>query len=82
MNMGLLEDSLLKVGVHLVDGKLKKKTSFAKNLFVDTEELSKMWISWQVIFKDFVNSFGATCLKNEFLWRYFLRILLVDFRKV
>ena len=42
MNMGLLEDSLLKVGVHLVDGKLKKKTSFAKNLFVDTEELSKM----------------------------------------
>ena len=39
---------------------------FQKNLFIDTEELSEMQISSQVIFKDIVNRFRATYLKNGF----------------
>ena len=49
-------------------------------LFVDTEQLSKMQISSQVFFKDFVDRFGNAYLKNGFIWSCFSRILLIDFR--
>ena len=39
-----------------------------------------MWILLQVYFKDFVDTFGNKYFKNPFLWRYFSRILCVDFR--
>ena len=39
---------------------------FQTNLFIDTEELSEMQISSQVIFKDIVNRFRATYLKMYF----------------
>ena len=39
----------------------------SKILFIDTEGLSKMWISSQVFFKDFVDRCETTCLKNGFL---------------
>ena len=38
-----------------------------KKIFRDTEQLSKMQISLQVFFKDFVDRLGTTYLKNEFL---------------
>ena len=39
----------------------------AKILFIDTEQFSKMQVSLQVFFKDFVDRFRATYLKNGFL---------------
>ena len=50
--------------------KLKKRIPsqvISKILFTDTEQLSKMKISLQVFFKDFVNRFGSISFKNEFL---------------
>ena len=41
-------------------------------LFIDTEQLSKMWISSQVFFKDFVDRFGTAYFKNVSLWRFFV----------
>ena len=41
--------------------------SISKILFIDTEKLSKMQISLQVFFKEFVERFGITYLKNRFL---------------
>ena len=52
----------------------------SKNLFIDTEGLYKMWISSQVFFKDFVDRCETICLKNGFLYKYFSRLLLADFR--
>ena len=52
----------------------------AKILFIDTEQFSKMQVSLQVFFKDFVDRFRATYLKNGFLWSCFSKILLIDFR--
>ena len=51
----------------------------SKILFIDTEQLSKMQISLQVFFKDSVDRFGTTYLKNGFLWSCFSKILLIDF---
>ena len=39
----------------------------SKILFIDTEQFSKMQIFSQLIFKDFVDRFGTTYLKNGFL---------------
>ena len=63
-------------------GKLKKQFLYrciSKIRLLDTEQLSKMHISLQVFFKDFVDQFGTTFLKNRFLWSCFLNILLIDF---
>ena len=53
-------------------GKLKKKEFLhrfiSKILFIDTQQLSKMQISWQVFFTDFVDRIGTTYLKYRFLW--------------
>ena len=49
-------------------------------LFIDPEQLSKMQISSLVFFKDFVDRFGTTLLKNGILWSCFSNILLMDFR--
>ena len=53
--------------------KLKKKILrkyITKILFIDTEELSKTWISSQVFCKDFVYRFETTKLKSGFLKSY------------
>ena len=47
---------------------------------MDTERLSKIWISWHVFFKEFVDRTGTIYLQNEFLWKYLSRTLLVDFK--
>ena len=47
---------------------------FSKILFIVTEQLSKIQISSQVFFKDFVDRFGTTYLKNGFLWSAFSKI--------
>ena len=64
-------------------GKLKKKEFLHwciwKILFIDTEQFSKMQISLQVFFKDSVDWFGTTDLKNGFLWSCFSNILLIHF---
>ena len=52
----------------------------SKILFIDTEQLSKVQISSQVFFKDFVDRFGSTYFKNEFFWNSFSKILLMFFR--
>ena len=44
------------------------------------EQFSKMKTFLQVFFKDFVDRFGTTYLKNEFLRRCFLKILLTDLK--
>ena len=49
-------------------------------MFIDTEKLSKMEIPLQVFFKDFTDRFRITYLKNGFLWSFFSRIFLIDFR--
>ena len=54
--------------------------SISKILFIDTEKLSKMQISLQVFFKEFVERFGITYLKNRFLWSCFSKTFLIDFR--
>ena len=36
------------------------KLYISKILFIDKEGLSKMWISSQLFFKDFVDRFGTT----------------------
>ena len=56
----------------------KKESLFrfiSKILFIDTEQLSKMQIFSQVFFKDFVDRFGTTYLKNGFLWSWFSKNL-------
>ena len=52
----------------------------SKILFIDTEQFSKMQTFLKVFFKDFVDRFGTTYIKNGFLWSYFSKILLTDFR--
>ena len=52
----------------------------SKILFIDTEYSPKIWISWQVFFKDFLVSFGTTYFNNGFLSRYFSQILMIEFR--
>ena len=54
--------------------------AYFKDLFIDTEKLSKMQISLQVFFKDFADRFWTTYLENGFLWSCFSKILLTDFR--
>ena len=49
-------------------------------LFIDTERHSKMWIFSWVFFKDFIDRFGTTYLKNWFLWMYFSKTFLKYFR--
>ena len=39
-----------------------------------------MLLAFAGFFKDFVDRFGTTYLKNWFLWSYFSKILLIDFR--
>ena len=55
-------------------GKLKKKKK--KNSLTsghrDTEQLSKMQISLQVFFTDFVDRLGTTTLKMDFFWKILL----------
>ena len=53
----------------------------SKISFIDTEKLSKIQISLQVFFKVFADRFRITYLKNGFIWSYFSKILLIDFRK-
>ena len=48
--------------MEFLEGGLLKLIS--KILFIDTEHVSKMQISSQVFFKDFVDRFGTTYLKN------------------
>ena len=65
-------------------GKLKKKffqRSITKILFIGTEQLSKIWISSKVFFKDTAGRYGTTNLRNWFLWGHFSRALLIDFKK-
>ena len=52
----------------------------SKILLIDTEQLSKIWISSKVFFKDIFDRFGTTYLKNAFLWRHISWTLLIDFR--
>ena len=40
-----------------------------------------MLLAFAGFFKDFVDRFGTTYLKNWFLWSCFLKNLLEDFRK-
>ena len=42
-------------------------------------QFSKMQMSSQWFFKDFVHRFGTTYQKNGFLWNLFSKILLIDF---
>ena len=51
----------------------------SKIVFIDTEKLCKMQISLQVFFKDSVDRFRITYLKNGFFLS-FLKIFLIDFR--
>ena len=63
-------------------GKLKKRIPsqvYFKD-FVHTEQFSKMQIFLQVFFKNFVDRFGTTYLKNGFLRSCFSKILLIHFR--
>ena len=56
-------------------GKLKKKKKKKKNpspVFIDTEQLSKMQISLQVFFTDFVDRLGTTTLKMDFFLENFV----------
>ena len=39
----------------------------SKILFIDTEQFSKMQTFLKVFFKDFVDRFGTTYIKNGFL---------------
>ena len=48
--------------------------------FIDTEQLSKTQISFEIFFKDFNDGFGTTYHENGFLWSCFSKILLKDFR--
>ena len=52
----------------------------SKILFIYTEKLCKMQIYLMVFFKDFADRFRSTDLKNGFLWSFFSKILLIDFR--
>ena len=45
----------------------------SKMLFIDMEQFS-------VFFKNFVDRFGTTYLRNGFLWSCFSKILLIVFR--
>ena len=88
---------LLKLIPNIKSGALRTTTSITRNmlnwkkeflhmfiskiLFIDTEQFSKTKIFSHVFFKDFVDGFGATFLKNEFLWSCFSQILLIDFGK-
>ena len=55
---------------------------FSKILFIDTEQFSKMQVFLQLFFKDFIDRFGTTYLKNGFLWNWFSKKFLIDFRIV
>ena len=48
----------------------------SKMLFIDIEQL----IYLQVSLKNFIDRFGTIYLKSRFIWRYFSKILLIDFR--
>ena len=50
----------------------------SKILFVDTEQLSKMQISLQGFFKDSVDRFGTSYIKNGFIWRCFSKFYTVS----
>ena len=78
-----LESGLLKLGPNILRvviknnhkynqdyGKPKKEFlhwCISKILFIDIEKLSKMQISLVMFFKDFVDRFVTTYLKNSFL---------------
>ena len=51
----------------------------SKILFIDTEQLSKIWISLDVFFNDFVDILLCT-LKMDFFEDIFQRALWLDFR--
>ena len=55
-------------------GKLKnkKQKKIPSHVFIDTEQLSKMQISLQVFFTDFVDRLGTTTLKMDFFWKILL----------
>ena len=96
-NMEFLDGGLLKLIPNIKSGALRTTTSITRNmlnwkkeflhmfiskiLFIDTEQFSKTNIFSHVFFKDFVDGFGATFLKNEILWSCFSQILLIDFGK-
>ena len=50
----------------------KKKKKNPSHVFIDTEQLSKMQISLQVFFTDFVDRLGTTTLKMDFFWKILL----------
>ena len=67
----------------MVNWKKKRVLSqvyISKISFIGIEKLCKMQISLQVFFKNFINRFRITYLKNGFLWVCFSKILLTDFR--
>ena len=96
-NIEFLEGGLLKLIPNIKSGALRTTTSITRNmlnwkkeflhmfiskiLFIDTEQFSKTNIFSHVFFKDFVDGFGATFLKNEILWSCFSQVLLIDFGK-
>ena len=60
-------------------GKIKKEflckciSNIANSFFIDTEELSKMSISSQVFFNNFVDRFKTTCLKKWISLKVFFK---------
>ena len=66
------KSGVLRTIINITRSVVNRKQEFrrrciSKILFIDTERLSKMQISSQVFFKDFVDRYGATYLKNGFL---------------
>ena len=56
----------------MVNWKKKKKKKNPSHVFIDTEQLSKMQISLQVFFTDFVDRLGTTTLKMDFFLENFV----------